>query len=150
MRVAKLINEVKKRYTVCIEMIYELERLRSICEVKGISFEGEKVTGSRNTNAKSDEYNEYIMFKDEYEKYKHETLIKRKELREIIYDLDNPLNIKVMCRYCLTDKSLRQVADELGYSKSRISVIYKESLVEMQEKKYEKERKWTNMDRSGQ
>lgn len=137
MNVEKLIKDVKKRNTIIKLKQDELLRLKTLCEVSGISFEGDKVTGSRDTEAKSKAYNKYITFKDKLHEYIVETIVIREELTEIICMLEKPLNIKVMSEYCLEDKSFKKVANEIGYSKSRIIDIYNESLCEMKEKTYE-------------
>lgn len=133
MDINKLIVEVRKENTILMSKTEELERLKSICEVTGVSFEGERVSGSRNTSRVEQAYLNYIEYEAEIDRYIAETKAKRKMLNDLIDTLENQLEIKVMYEYCLANMSIQEIANKNHRSRSNVYDIYNKAKNTLQE-----------------
>ena len=133
MDINKLIVEVRKENTILMNKTEELERLKSICEVTGVSFEGERVSGSRNNSRVEQAYLNYIEYEAEIDRYIAETKAKRKMLNDLIDTLENQLEIKVMYEYCLANMSIQEIANKNHRSRSNVYDIYNKAKNTLQE-----------------
>ena len=141
MDVIELIKKVKKGNQLIESKKEEIERLESICHGTGINYEGDKVTGSTDNSRIEKAYLKYIEFKDNLKEFVEKYLEERKLLISILDMLDKAKEIEVMYQYCLTDMSLKEVGDKLGYSKPSVHKIYKNSVKTLQEKVDESKQK---------
>lgn len=137
MMVKELINEVRKENWIVKHKEEELIRLQTLCEVSGISYGDEKGSGSRNINKNEQLYLRYIALKDELKQYIAEALEKRKKLMQLIDNLDSPQAIDVMYKYCLEGQMLRQIGEQMNYTKQAVHKIYLKS-IEVMEKELTK------------
>lgn len=134
MDVLRLIKEVKTDKVKLQCKVEELERLETLCHVSGVSYEGDRVTGSTDNSRIEKAYLKYIEVNDNLKEFISKHLEERKLLVSILDMLDKPKDIEVMYQYCLTDMSLKDVGDKLGYSKPSVHKIYKNSVKVLQEK----------------
>ena len=146
MDIRELIKDVKNDIQRLRGKIEELEVRKNKCYISGINYEGEKVSGSTNTSRVEKTYLEYIDFKDKLESFKEQVKNKRDELIYWIDQLDDPKSIQVMYKYCLSEMSIKEVADEIGYSKPNVHKIYKKSIIRMQERVDEMRQNETQVD----
>lgn len=132
MTVKELISNVRKENLTVKHKQEELIRLQTLCEVSGISYGGEKGSGSRNNNKNEQSYLRYILFKDELKRYIAEALENRKKLMKLIDNLESHQAIDVMYKYCFEGQTLRQIGEQMNYTKQAVHKIYLKSIEEME------------------
>lgn len=140
MTVKELIQKVRTETVIVRHKEEELYRLETLCGVSGIRYGGEKGSGSRNINKNEQSYLNYIEFKDELSEYIQETLENRKRMMALIDTLKNRQAVNIMYKYCMENYTIRQIADELNYSRQSVHRIYLNAIEEM-EKSIQKEAK---------
>ena len=132
MDVRELIKEVRRDNRIVRHKEEEIERLKSRCHVAGVSFEGERVSGSHNNSRVEDAILNYIAYKDKLKDYIAAAIVKRDQLQDMIDQLGSEQEISVMYKYCLGDLTLLQIADVMDYSKPAVYKIYSKAVDKMQ------------------
>ena len=141
MTVKELIKRVRKENMIVKHKEDELYRLKTLCGVSGISYGGEKGSGSRNINKNEQSYLKYITFKDELNIYIGKAIENRRKLMALIDTLDNHIEIDVMYKYCIENYTIGMIADEMNYSRQAVHKTYIKAIEKM-------EKDYTEVDKS--
>ena len=128
MRAKELLDEISKQNIIIEHKLEELERLKVMCEMSGISFEGEKVQGS---SAERNMMVEYIEMKDEVMAYIKESYKLKKQLMNIVDKIANKKCVEVIYKRYFENMKMYDIANELNYSHQRVYQLHKEALREI-------------------
>lgn len=133
MRAKELLEEIRNDDLILKVRLEELERLKRLCEISGISFEGEKVQTSSNPQRTSNALIEYIQVKDDFDKFFKEALEKRKRGLLIVESIKNKKCIKVIYNRYFHNMKFEEIATKTGYSIRRVYQLHNEGLDEINE-----------------
>lgn len=131
--IKKLIKQVRIDTKEVEEKTLELERLKALCEVTGVNFEGERVSGTRNNKRGEQNLLNLIEYGDYLKKYISETVKRRYTLSMLIDELENENQRKIITLYGLKNMSMQEIADKTGYTRQNAYKIYKKGLEKIQE-----------------
>lgn len=132
--IKELIQEVKNESHLVDMKREELERLKRLCEVAGISYEGEKIDGTKDNERIEKAILNYIAYKDELTEFILSTMEKRKLLCGYIDSLNNSQAIEVMYAYCISNLSFNRIAKEMYMTRQRIYQIYNDAIEDINKK----------------
>ena len=129
--IKELIQEVKNESHLVKMKREELERLKRLCEVAGINYEGERVDGTKDNNRHEKAIINYIEYKEELTNFILSTMEKRSLLCKYIDTLKDTQSIEVMYAYCISDLSFKHIAKEMYMTIQRIYQIYNQAIEEI-------------------
>lgn len=130
LKAKKLLLEIMKRDKIIELKLEELERQKILCEVKGISYDGEKVQGSSNTS-QSTMIIEYIQMKDDVEAFIQETMKLKRDVMKDIDKIENEACVQLLYMRYFEKMNFNDIADKLDLSYKRIHQVHSKALIEL-------------------
>lgn len=130
------IKESIKNYRDSLAVIKEkkedIEELKTICELSGISY-NERTSGTRNVHANETKIIKMIALKDELEELIYNSTINKLELIKEVNKQHEPREIKVMYFY-LNGYTFEEIGEKLGCCKGHARRIYNNAIKHIEAK----------------
>lgn len=131
MKAKILLNEILKRNKIIKYKLEELERQKNLCEIKGLSYDADKVQTS-GANGTDGNIIEYVQLKDELQKYINDTLKLKHDLMNFIDEMTNERLITVLYKKYFEEKSFNEIAKDLNVSYSRVQQLHDKAVNELE------------------
>lgn len=129
--IKELIQDVKNESHLVEMKREELERLKRLCEVAGINYEGEKLDGTKDNDRHEKAILNYIEYKEELTNFILASMEKRNLLCKYIDSLKDTKSIEVMYAYCINNVSFNRIAKDMYMTRQRIYQIYNDAIEEI-------------------
>ncbi len=129
--IKELIQAVKNENHLVELKREELVRLKRLCEVAGVNYEGEKIDGTKDNSRHEKDILNYIEYKDELAEFILQTVKKRKQLCAYIDRLKDTQSIEVMYAYCISDLPFKKISVDMHMTNQRIYQIYSRAIEEI-------------------
>lgn len=129
MKSKDLLNEIAHRQKMIVLKLEQLDRLRTMCGVKSVSYDVERVQGS--PTRENSAIIEYIQMKSDIDDYVAETARMKRTVMTALDNFSNEQIVKIIYEHYLNGKSLVQISTDLGMTLRRVQQLNGTALAQL-------------------
>ena len=127
----KFLNEPKRLDVLIRNKLIELSRWKELALSITANMGGERVQSSGSQQKMADRINKYLDYEKEIDEMVDRLIDKKKEVVEVIEEIENPDYLDLIHRKYIQYKTLEQIAKETGRSYDAIKTAHGRALEEV-------------------